>query len=53
MRYNYDISKIEEMANKGYSIRKIARHHGWDERCTQSWINRNFIKSVRYIRKNK
>ena len=52
-KYKYDIKKIEELANEGYSIRAIARYMGWPEDNTQQWLNRNYKKTIKYVPKNK
>jgi len=49
--YSYDIDKIQDMENKGMSIRAIARKMGWPEENTQQWIKRNYNKIVKYIKK--
>jgi hypothetical protein len=51
-KYKYDIEVIESMFNMGCSIRFIARRHGWCERSTQNWINRNFDKHTKFVRKS-
>jgi len=45
-KYNYDIKKIEDLENKGLSIREIAMRYGWPKGPTHKWINRNYIKSI-------
>lgn len=50
-KYDYAIDKIEALGNEGLSIRKIARKFGWCEVSTQAWINRNYRRVIRYVRK--
>lgn len=47
-KYNYDIRKIEEMENSGFSIRAIARYMGWPETNTHHWLKRNYKRVIRY-----
>jgi|TARA_Y100000034_G_scaffold103501_1_gene129087 transposase len=50
-KYDYDIEIIEALQNEGLSVREIARRNNWNELNTQQWINRNYKKVVRYVKK--
>jgi len=50
-KYDYDIEKIEPLINEGLSERAIARKFKWCEINFHRWINRNYIKVIRYIKR--
>jgi len=51
-KYDYDIKKIEALQNEGLSIRAIARQLGWQEDSTQQWLNRNYKRVFKFVKKN-
>ena len=51
-KYDYDINKIEDLQNKGVSLRETARRLNFPEIAMYNWIKRNYDKVIKYTKKD-